>query len=138
MTGLSSGQALNSGCVTRPDYDVGDRRIVGNVPMLAALSAEQAQGPRLSMMDAASRPVQLYGDESTYQEIFAYGLLAVPTVRQPAIVDSVARIKTSFGVAPTAAIHCRELFVGDARAKGPWKELQRDDVFRLLQQISEC
>jgi hypothetical protein len=77
------------------------------------------------------RKVDTFGDESCGDAVITYGLFALPSERVVDVVAAIETIKSNFGAARTARLHCREMFKLDARSKGVWAHLRMDDVFSL-------
>jgi hypothetical protein len=78
-----------------------------------------------------------YGDESCGQEFVGYGVLVVPEHKVASAETITARIKVEFGGGAEQRLHCREMFAGHARAKGPWAKLSMVDVFHLYNRLFE-
>jgi hypothetical protein len=72
------------------------------------------------------------GDASVMPEAALYGIVLVPTASARDLEKSIEQVKLRFGSAIDATIHCREIFNGAARAKGPWAHLTQDTAISLL------
>jgi hypothetical protein len=80
--------------------------------------------------------VDAFGDESCGDAVITYGLFALPPERVVDVVAAIETIKSSFGAARTARLHCREMFKLDARSKGVWAHLTMNDVFSLYERVA--
>jgi len=85
--------------------------------------------------------LEVYGDESEYENVVAYGLALVPVVRKAEIENAIVQVKARYGCAPEARIHCSPLFHAGTRSKSAdWgdKLTKVSDVWMLLEQIVDA
>jgi hypothetical protein len=82
--------------------------------------------------------LDIFGDESVGAEVVAYGLIAVAPGKVEDAENLLKDIKRQFGCGEDALLHCKEIFWGDVRAKGPWAHLKPNDVFQLYEQLAIC
>lgn len=75
--------------------------------------------------------LHLFGDESCFDTAVVYAVVCVPSDRQAQVESAFAYVKECFGGSPASRVHCRELFAGSQRAKGPWAHLKYSELFEL-------
>jgi hypothetical protein len=78
---------------------------------------------------------EAYGDESIGGDVVVYALAVSLSEHVGIAEDFIARKKWAHSVDESARIHCRELFSGDLRKKGPWSRLSLGDVLTLCKEI---
>lgn len=84
-----------------------------------------------------SNPIfELYGDESSFQDMAVFATVVVPVARKIEIERALARVKTEFGAAPDTRIHCKQLLHSSARAKSKWAHLDQARTFELLERAA--
>jgi hypothetical protein len=77
----------------------------------------------------------ILADESTSQSFVAGAALRLPAASVAPAIDAIRGLKEDRDIAPTAKIHCRELFAGSARLKSPFKTL---DVKACQELLKAC
>jgi hypothetical protein len=80
--------------------------------------------------------IELYGDESTYQEVVTYAFLITPPSQRGKVIEEIARVQAKYDVDPDAEIHCREIFNSRAREKTPFRHLTKNEIFSLLFEVA--
>ncbi len=75
---------------------------------------------------------ECFGDESTALPYVTAAVVVLSEAQVLRASSALATIKQNVGVSHNAKIHCRELFAGHARLKGPFRKLSTTDVQRLL------
>lgn len=80
---------------------------------------------------------RIYADDSIVTDRLAvYGLIG----SRVELLDSCARVlavaKTARGIASNAQLHCKEIYAGEARRKGPYASLSSDDVDDLYASVA--
>jgi hypothetical protein len=74
--------------------------------------------------------------DDSYRDPFAVcAAVVVDATRQEEAEACVATAKARVGVAPTARIHCREMFHTEARPRGPWAALDDAQVRLFLSML---
>lgn len=71
-------------------------------------------------------------DESAVDPFVTGGLCRLPSEKLNEAIGALARVKAAYGVRSDAEIHCRRLFVADARAKTPFKNLSPQECVELI------
>ncbi len=75
----------------------------------------------------------VFGDESCGSTHAAYGLVVFENAQTGRAEKILGQVKAKFGGTPADALHCRELFAGDARRKTKWAHLDQTAVHQLYE-----
>jgi hypothetical protein len=78
-----------------------------------------------------------YGDESSFERVVTYGIVALPTGAVP-VVAALSDLKRSSGVPPTEPFHARIIFSGDARRKTGWAHLEPPAILAFADKFVHC
>lgn len=92
----------------------------------------------LPLPDATLLPrhtVHAFGDESTYGDVIAYGVVAVHAHNRLEAEQFLSELKRHYSVDPQAEFHCRIVFSGHQRQKSPWKNLSVNQIFDFAQEL---
>ena len=80
-----------------------------------------------------SSPFVAFGDDSQYDGILVFSYVFIPRTRLRRVLRDIAGIKRKFQFPSGVAIHCRELFSGQQRAKRGLGHLNQNDVQAVVQ-----
>jgi len=78
----------------------------------------------------------LYGDESTANELVVYGIVAVHTDIVDQTIRQYHEIIQSFDLPANTRLHCRELFSPKGRAKSIFNEMKEKQIWELVNQMA--
>lgn len=78
-----------------------------------------------------SDSIQAFLDDSIMEERIVCTAAVFPSERLQAAESALRAAKDRVGVPVDAQLHCRSLFVGDARRGTPWENLWPDDIYAL-------
>src|SRR5215210_6990273 len=92
----------------------------------------------LSLQDAALLPqpiVHAFGDESSYGDVIAYGIVAVHAHNRFAAERFFAGLKRRYGVDPGEEFHFADLYHSDKREKTAWNQLSVHQVLNFAEEL---
>jgi hypothetical protein len=83
----------------------------------------------------ARQSIYAYGDESSYGNVIAYGLVLIHAHNLPAAQEFLSGLKRRYGVDPQAEFHCKVVFHGSPKSKSPWKNLSEAQVLDFAEEL---
>lgn len=86
-------------------------------------------------INLARRTVHAFGDESSYGDVVAYGIVAAHTHNRHTAERFLAGLKRRYGVDPGEEFHFAELYHQDTRKKTGWKQLSIDRIFDFAEEL---
>jgi hypothetical protein len=79
--------------------------------------------------------IYAYGDESSFGQVIAYGLVVIHAHNLLAAEQLLSGLKRRFGVDPHAEFHCKVVFHGDPGSKSPWRDLSEARVLDFAEEL---
>jgi len=79
--------------------------------------------------------IHAFADDSVMQEIVVCAAMICDEAQVADAEAVLAKAKASVGVEPSVALHCRELFSGDARRGTAWERVPRPAIDHLVEKL---
>jgi hypothetical protein len=89
-------------------------------------------------MNAADKPIIVFGDESHSNEIVTFAFFIVPALKMDALDLALRQVKIRYGLPEDVRIHCREMFNEHARAKTAFAKFSTEHMLRFLNDLMQA